>query len=93
MFKYLDNSDSSHLQCDDVYKTIMRKLNDFIDYLPSSKDKELLLKMVNEVYYKRYKSIGDKSESDTEVMLSMIMALLIEQKKEIKKLNGREPRH
>ena len=78
MYKYIDHSDSFHLQCEELYKTIRKKLIDFIDYIPSSKNKELLLKMINEVYLKRYKSIRDKSDNDIEVMFSMIMASWIE---------------
>jgi phosphoribulokinase len=86
MYKYIDQSDSSHLQSEELYKTIRRKLNDFINYILSSKDKKWLLIMINEVYHKRYKSIRANSDNDTEVMLAMIMALLIEHNKEVKRL-------
>ncbi len=83
-FKYIDHFDSSHLQGNEVNKTIKRKLNDFINYIPSSKEKELSLKMIDEVYHKRYKSIGAKLNNDIKVMLSMIMALLIENNRDKK---------
>ena len=54
--------------------------------LPSSKDKELLFEMVSKVYYKRHNAIQTKSESDTELLLSTLMATIIEQNLEIKKL-------
>jgi hypothetical protein len=86
MFRYLDPSDDTFSQKDKYYNRIVEKLKNFTEGL-SSADKELLIKMINEVYYKYYKSILIKSESDTELMLSMLMALLVEQNKELTKFN------
>lgn len=87
MFRYFDTSDDSLLQNDQNHNKIIKKLNNITEGI-SSADKELLLKMVNEVYYKYQKSIQTKSESDTELMISTIMALLVEQNKELSKFNG-----
>jgi hypothetical protein len=51
MFRYIDNSDDSSLKKDKDYNRIVEKLNNFAAGL-SSADKQLLLKMVNQVYYK-----------------------------------------
>ena len=86
MFRYFDTLDDSLLQNDKNHNKIIKKLNKITDGL-SSADKELLLKLVNEVYYKYQKSIQTKSESDTEIMISTIIALLVEQNKELSKFN------
>jgi hypothetical protein len=86
MFRYFDTSDDSLLQNDKNHNKIIKKLNNLTEDL-SSADKKLLLKMVNEVYYKCQKSIQTRSESDTELMISTIMALLVEQNKELSKFN------
>ena len=86
MFRYFDTSDDSLLQNDQNHNKIVKKLNNLTDGL-SSADKELLLKMVNEVYFKYQKSIQTKSESDTELMISTIMALLVKQNKELSKFH------
>jgi len=88
MFRYLDASDGSFLQKDKDYSRLLKKLNNFTECLPSE-DKELLLKMINEVYYKYQKSILTKSESDTELLLSMLMALVTKQNLEIERLKKR----
>lgn len=86
MFRYFDTSDDSLLQNDQNHNKIIKKLNNLIEGL-SSADKELLLKMVNEVYFKYQKSIQTKSESDTELMISTLMALLVEQNKKLSKFD------
>ncbi len=45
--------------------------------------------MVNEVYYRYEKSIITYSKSDTELMLFMLMALFVDQNKELSKFNKR----
>ncbi len=86
MFRYFDTSDDCLLQNDKNHNKIIKKLNNLTEGL-SSADKKLLLKMVNEAYYKYQKSIQTRSESDTELMISTIMALLVEQNKELSKFN------
>ena len=86
MYRYIDASDNSHLIKDETYNRIRKNLDDFMARLSSSKDKELLFEMVSKVYYKRRKAIQTKSESDTELLLSTLMATIIEQNLEIKKL-------
>ncbi len=88
MFRYLDASDDSFLQKNKDYNRVLKKLNNFKECLPSE-DKELLLKMINEVYYKYQKSILTKSESDTELLLSTLMAIIMEQNLEIRRLSAK----
>jgi hypothetical protein len=85
MFRYLDAPDDSFLQKDNDYNRLLKKLRNFTEYL-SSEDKELLLKMINEVYYKYHRSILMNSESDTELMLSTLIGLLTKQNLEIERL-------
>lgn len=91
MYRYIDASDNSHLIKDKTYNRIKNNLDDFMTSFPSSKDKELLFEMVSKVYYKRHKAIQTKSESDTELLLSTLMATIIEQNLEIKKLEQSMP--
>jgi hypothetical protein len=86
MFRYFDTLDDSLLQNNKNHNKIIKKLNNITEGL-SSADKELLLKLINEVYYKYQKSIQTKSESDAELLISTIMALLVEQNKELNKFN------
>jgi flagellar biosynthesis protein FliP len=88
MYRYIDACDNSHLIKDEAYNRIKKNLDGFMARLPSSKDKELLFEMVSKVYYKRHKAIQTKSESDTELLLSTLMATLIEQNLEIKRLSN-----
>ena len=85
MFRYLDAPDDSFLQKDNDYNRLLKKLRNFTEYL-SSEDKELLLKMINEVYYKYHRSILMNSESDTELMLSTLIGLSTKQNLEIERL-------
>ena len=87
MFRYLDPSDDTFSQKDKDYNRIVEKLKNFTEGL-SFADKELLIKMINEVYYKYQKSILTKSESGTELMLSTLIALVTKQNLEIERLEG-----
>jgi len=71
---------------DEPYYRIKNNLDVLVARLPSSKDKEVLFGMISMVYYKRCKAVQTKSESDTELLLSTLMATIIEQNLEIKRL-------
>jgi hypothetical protein len=86
MYRYIESTDSSHLIKDETYNRIIKNLYDFVTNLSLSKDKKLQLEMVSRVYYTRCKAIQTKSESDTELLLSTLMATIIEQNLEIKRL-------
>jgi hypothetical protein len=55
--------------------------------MPSKEDKGLHLRMVKEAYFKHNKSIKTNADSNTELMLSTILALLMEHNKKIKILD------
>ena len=86
MYRYMDASNNTHLIKDEPYYRIKNNLDVLVSRLPSSKDKEVLFGMVSKVYYKRYQAVQTKSESDTELLLSILMATIIEQNLEIKRL-------
>lgn len=87
MYRYIESSDSSHLIKDETYNRIKKNLDDFVANLSLSEDKKLLLEMGSRVYHKRCKAIQTKSESDTELLLSTLIATIIEQNLEIKRLD------
>jgi hypothetical protein len=88
VYRYIDPSDDSFLKKDKIYQRIEELLNPFISNLKSEEDKQLMLRMISKCYHKYHNSIITKSESDTELLLSTIMALLIEQSSEIERLSS-----
>jgi hypothetical protein len=84
MYQYINDFP---LEKDETFQRIIHKLTGFLDNMSSKEDKELLLRMVKEVYFKHHKSIKINADSNTELMLSTIVALLIEENKEIKILD------
>lgn len=83
MYRYFDPTEDSFLQNDNTYQRIKELINPFISNLKPEED---ILKMIANCYHNYYRSIGTKSESDTGLLLSTIMSLLIEQSKEIERL-------
>jgi hypothetical protein len=81
VYRYIDDFP---LEKDETFQRIMNRLSSFLDNISSKEDKELLLRMVKEAYFKHSKSIKTNADSNTELMLSTIMALLMEHNKEIK---------
>lgn len=88
MYRYIDSSDDSFLKNDKTYKRLNEQLNSFISNLTQEEDKQLMLKMISKCYHKFHNSIRTKSQSDTELLLSTTMALLIEQSNEIERLKS-----
>ncbi|MDN5845450.1 MAG: hypothetical protein L0H53_04155 [Candidatus Nitrosocosmicus sp.] len=86
MYLYIDPSDDSFLQNDEIYQRIIKQLNPLISNLKSGEGKQVVLKMISECYHKYHKSIKTRSQSYTELMLSAIMALLVEQNREIESM-------
>jgi hypothetical protein len=87
MYRYIDPSDDSFLKDDEIYRRLKKQLNPFISNLKSEEDKQLILTMISNCYHTYYQSIKTKSESDGELLLSAIMALLIEQSNELERLS------
>lgn len=85
MYRYINASDNTHLIKDEPYYRIKNNLDVLVARLPSSKVKEVFFGMVSKVYYKRYQVVQTKPESDTEQLLSTLMATIIEQNLEIKR--------
>jgi hypothetical protein len=88
MYRYFDSSDDSFLKNDEIYQKIINKLDPIVSNLNSEGDKQLMLKMISDSYHKYHNSIRAKSQSDTELMMSTIMSLLIEQSNELERLRG-----
>lgn len=86
MYRYLDPDEDSFLQNDKTYQRIVEQLNPFLSNLESEEDKRLMLGMISNCYHKHHNSIRTKSKSDTELMFSTILALLLERTKEIESL-------
>jgi hypothetical protein len=88
MYRYIDPSDDSFLKDDESYQRTINQLNPFISNLNSEEDKQLMLKMISNCYHKYHNSIRTKSKGDTELILSTMMSLLIEQSNEIERLRN-----
>ena len=84
MYRYIDDFPLEKVE---TFQRIMNNLNSFLDNISSKEDKGLLLRIIKEVYFKHHKSIKTNADSNTELMLSTIMALLMEHNKEIKILD------
>ena len=88
MYRYFDPKDNdSFLNSDPTYCSILKKLDRFMATL-SIEDKALFTKLISECYHKHHKAIQAKSHNDTELFHSIIMALLIEQSKEMERLQS-----
>ena len=86
MYRYLDPGEDSFLQNDETYQRIIEQLNPFLSNLESEEDKRLLLRMISNCYHKHHNSIRTKSQSDTELIFSTMLAVLLEHTKEIESL-------
>lgn len=86
MYRYIDSEDDSFLNNDSTYQRIKEQLNPITSNLKSEEDKQLILKMTGNCYHKFHSSIRTNSVSDTELLLSTLMSLLLEQNKEIERL-------
>jgi metal-responsive CopG/Arc/MetJ family transcriptional regulator len=88
MYRYFEPKDNdSFLTSDPTYRSILEKLGGFMATL-SIDDKALLSKLISNCYHKHNKSIQAKSHNDIELFNSLIMALLVEQSKEIERLQN-----
>jgi len=86
IYRYLDpNENESYLKEDQIYAKLMKILDIFMAALPLE-DKNLFSKMISEYYHKHFKAIQSKSQSDTELLFMLLMALLVDQNSDIKEL-------
>lgn len=88
MYRYIDPSNDLFLKNDKIYQRIINQLDSIVSNLNSEEDKQLMLRMISSCYHKYHNAIRTKSESDTELLFSTIMALLIEQSQEVERLNS-----
>jgi hypothetical protein len=86
MYRCFDHSDDSFLQKDETYQRIVEQLDSFILNL-ELEDRQLALKMISNCYHEFHNSIKTKSQSDTELLASTTMTLLIEQSNKIERLS------
>lgn len=82
MYRYINPSDDSFLN-DETYQRVREQMDLFISNLKSEEDKQLMVRMISNCYHKYHDSIKIKSGNYTEPMLSIIMALSMEQNIEI----------
>jgi hypothetical protein len=87
MYRNIDPEDDSFLKDDEIYQRIVELLDSSISNM-DSEDKELMLNMLSNCYHKYHNSIRAKSKGNTELIYSTIMALSIEQSKEIERLGS-----
>lgn len=86
MYKYFEPKDNdSFLLRDPTYSNILEKTDGFMATL-GEEEKTFFIKMISECYHKLHRSIQAKSDNNVELFNSLIMALLIEQSKEIERL-------
>ena len=85
MFRYIDDF---NLEDDETFQKILLCLNQLNQNMTLKNDKDLLSLMVKETYLKHTLSIKAKSGSDTELMLSVVMSLLIEQSNDVERLSS-----
>ena len=72
-------SDGSKTPKDKAYQNIMRRLNSFIECLPTEADKHLLSKMVSECYFKYSEAIKANEKHDPSLLMPLVMALPVDQ--------------
>ncbi|HKR72853.1 MAG TPA: hypothetical protein VJR94_01940 [Candidatus Nitrosocosmicus sp.] len=85
MYRYIDDF---NLEDDETFQKILLCLNQLNQNMTLKNDKDLLSLMVKEAYLKHRLSIKAKSGSDTELMLSVVMSLLIEQSNDVERLSS-----
>jgi hypothetical protein len=88
MYRYIDPAEDCFLKSDKTYQRIIEQQNPFLSNLESEEEKRRMLRMISNCYHKFHNSIRTKSQSDTELLLSTIMSLLIEQSNEIERLKS-----
>lgn len=87
MYRYFDPKEDSFLNNDNTYQRILEQLKPITSNLKSEEEKQLMLKMISNCYHRLHNSIRTKSKSDTGLLLSTIMSLLLEQSIEIERLS------
>jgi hypothetical protein len=85
MHKYCDGSETPQ---DKTYQSIMRRLNSFMECLPTEADKQLLSNMISDCYCKYNEAIIAKEKDDPSLIMPLVMSLLVDQQLVIDKLKN-----
>ncbi len=87
MHRYFDRSETRK---DKAYQSVVRRLNSFMECLPTEADKNLLLKMISECYCKNNEAIKEKEKDDPTLIMPLVMSLLVDQQLMVDKLKNHE---
>ena len=85
MHRYFDRSEKPQ---DKTYHSIMRRLNSFMECLPTEADKQLLSNMISDCYCKYNEAINAKEKDDPSLIMPLVMSLLVDQQLVIDKLKN-----
>ena len=87
MHRYFDRSETPK---DKAYQNVVRRLNRFMECLPTEADKNLLLNMISECYCKNNEAIKEKEKDDPTLIMPLVMSLLVDQQLVVDKLKNHE---
>ena len=85
MHRYCDGSETPQ---DKTIQSIMRRLNRFMECLPTEADKQLLSNMISDCYCKYNEAINAKEKDDPSLIMPLVMSLLVDQQLVIDKLKN-----
>jgi hypothetical protein len=85
MHRYFDRSETPQ---DKTYQSIMRRLNNFMECLPTEADKQLLSNMISDCYCKYNEAINAKEKDDPSLIMPLVMSLLVDQQLVIDKMKN-----
>lgn len=86
MFRWINASDDSWLKTDKLYERVIQWLEPLLEALNGKADKQIINKLISEFYCTYRKSIVAKSNSDSELILSLITSILTKQGLELERL-------
>jgi hypothetical protein len=87
MHRYFDRSETPK---DKKYQNVMRRLNIFMERLPTEADKQLLSNMISDCYHKNNEAIKEKEKDDPSLLMPLVMSLVLDQQIMIDKLKNLE---
>jgi hypothetical protein len=85
MHRYYDGSETPQ---DKTIQSIMRRLNSFMECLPTEADKQLLSNMISDCYCKYNEAINAKEKDDPSLIMPLVMSLLVDQQLVIDKMKN-----
>lgn len=85
MHRYFDRSETPK---DKTNQNVMRRLNRFMECLPTEADKQLLSNMISDCYCKNNEAIKAKERDDPSLIMPLVMSLLVAQQLMIDKLKN-----